>query len=143
MTVIINRFDEDNPVTFAALNENFQAIVSAINAMAGSNVLQLGALADDSPQYMPKAGGVFAGQISAPAILVGADPVVTDSEITDVVRDTDHATTVAYGLVKQLATLADVSTSISGTYQQAEVTALKTAINALLAAMRTAGVLAP
>lgn len=136
MTVIVTRFDENNPVTHELINGNFQALIAAINAMAGSAVLQLGAITDDSPQYMPKAGGVFLGQISAPAMLVGASPVATEDDLV-------AATTTDYGFVKMAVALADVSTSISGTYVQAEVLALKTAINALLAKMRTAGQLAP
>lgn len=130
MTVILNRFDDTNPLNTDGVNENFQALVAAINALGGSNLLQLGVVTDDSPQYMPKTGGTFIGQITAPSIMIGASPAVSRADL---------ATTVVAGVVKQAAILADFATSISNPPTQAEVNALKAHLNTLLANLRAAG----
>ncbi len=133
MTVILQRFDDTNPLNTDAVNANFQALVAVVNALAGSNALQLGVVVDDSPQYMPKTGGTFMGQIDAPSILLDGVPVI---------KQDDYATTLLRGLVMKAAAVADISTSISNPPTQAEVTALKNKVNELLASMRVAAQLA-
>ena len=134
MTVILERFDDNNPVNTPAINANFQAIVAAVNALAGSNVLQLGVLVDDSPLYMPKTGGAFSGQISAPSMVLNGNAVVARGDL---------ASTGLAGLVKAAAAVADLAGTPGVTYQQLEIIGIYAKINALLAALRTAGSLAP
>lgn len=133
MTVMLQRFDDTNPLNLTDINANFQALVAAVNTLAGSNVLQLSAVVDDSPEYMPKTGGTFSGQIAAPSILLAGQPVVKQS---------DYATTVLRGLVMKANAVADIASAISSPPTQAEVTAIKTTVNALLASMRAAAQLA-
>lgn len=52
------------------------------------------------------------------------------------------ATTTKRGTVLQAATVANLGQTISGTYTQSEVQAISTKVDALLAALRTAGVVA-
>lgn len=132
MTVIVQRFDEDNPLTYEALNANLQALVSAINAIAGDDVLQLGVVVDDSPQYMPKTGGTFTGQIVAPSMLIGSDAVVTRATTAEA---------ALRGVVLAAAALADFAGTFSSPPTQAECNALKTAHNTLLARLRASGAL--
>lgn len=131
MTVIVNRFDDTNPLNTNGVNENFQALIAAINALAGSNVVQLGVVVDDSPLYMPKTGGTFIGQIAAPSVLIAGELALTRADV---------ATTVLEGVVKAAAILADISTSVSSPPTQAEVLAIKTGLNTLLANLRAAGI---
>lgn len=134
MTVTVHRFGVDDPFSLDKLNDVHQALVSAINALAGDDVLQLGVPVDSSPQYMPKTGGEFLGQIKAPSILIGVNAVVTRA---------DTATTALAGVVKAATAVADIATAISNPPTQAEVTAIKNSVNSLLAALRVAGSLAP
>lgn len=128
-TVVLNRFDEDNPLDYDKLNANMQAIVAAINALAGDDVLQLGVVVDDSPQYMPKAGGTFLGQVAAPSMLVDSSPVVTQATV---------ATAGARGSVKQAAAVAALTQSISASPTQGQVQNIQTALNAVITAMKAA-----
>lgn len=140
MTVqTINRFDEDTPFTLARLNDNFQRLVAAVNTLAGEQIVQLGTVGgDDGSGALPITGGTLLGQLAAPSVVVGPAggtqyPVVTTN---------DAPTASVRGAVLRAAAIASVSTSISNPPTQAEVTALKTAINDILAAARTAGWLA-
>ncbi|MEQ8231216.1 MAG: hypothetical protein RLW61_14435 [Gammaproteobacteria bacterium] len=128
-TVVLNRFDEDNPLDYDKLNANMQSIVAAINALAGDDVLQLGVVVDDSPQYMPKAGGTFLGQVAAPSLLVDSSPVVTQATA---------ATAAVRGAVKRAANVAALAQSISNPPTQAQVTAIQTALNDILTAIKAA-----
>lgn len=128
-TVVLNRFDEDNPLDYDKLNANMQAIVAAINLLAGDDVLQLGVVVDDSPQYMPKAGGTFLGQVAAPSMLVDSSPVVTQATV---------ATAGARGSVKQAAAVAALTQSISASPTQGQVQNIQTALNAVITAMKAA-----
>lgn len=133
MPVILHRFDEDNPLELAKVNANFQALVAAINALAGENAVQLGVVIDDSPQYMPKTGGTFLGQVAAPALLVnGAAVVTTATAATGSVR----------GAVKQAATLAAMATAISNPPTQAQVTELRDLANTIIARLKAAEAMA-
>lgn len=131
MTVLLQRFDDENPLNTADINLNFQALVAAVNALTGSNTLQLTGVVDDSPLYMPKTGGTFLGQVAMPSALVAGQPVLTRSDV---------ATTGLAGVVLKAAALADIATAISNPPTQAEVTAIKNAFNALLANLRAAGI---
>jgi hypothetical protein len=134
MTVIVNRFDEGNPFELDKLNDNFQLLIAAINALAGDDVLSLGALVDTSPQYMPKTGGTFVGAVAMPSATVGGAAVVTTAIA---------ATTATRGAVKMALAVANLAGSITNPPTQAEVTAIFNKVNALLAELRTAGLLAP
>lgn len=129
MPVILNRFDEDNPLTLEAVNANFQALVAVVNSLAGENAVQLGVLLDDSPQYMPKAGGTFLGQVVAPSILIGTAPVVTTATA---------ATAAVRGAVKQASALAAMATAIGNPPTQSQVTELRDLLNSLIAALKAA-----
>lgn len=131
MTVLIQRFDDENPVNTDAINANNQALVAAINALAGSNVLQMSAVVDDSDVYMPKTGGTFSGQVAMPSALVGGQPVLTRADV---------ATTGLAGVVLKAVALADIATGVSNPPTQAEVLSIKTAHNQLLANLRAAGI---
>ena len=109
--------------------------MAAINALAAEPLLQLGVTPGVSAGYMPVTGGTFQGQITAPSILVG--PVAGPQY--DVVTTNSAATTAAKGIVKMAAAVADLAQAISNPPTQAEVTAIQNKINALLAALRTAG----
>ncbi len=134
MTIVVNRFDEDNPFELDKLNDNFQLLIAAINTLAGDDVLSLGAVVDASPQYMPKTGGTFLGQVVAPSLIVDGAAVVTTATA---------ATTAVRGAVKMALAVADLAGSISNPPTQAEVTAIRDKVNALLAALRTAEMLTP
>lgn len=134
MTVVVNRFDEDNPFELDKLNENFQALIAAINALAADDVLSLGVIVDSSPQYMPKTGGTFTGQVAMPSAIVGGAPAVTTATA---------ATSATRGAVRMALAVADLAAAISNPPTQAEVTAIRDKVNALMASLRVAGVLAP
>ncbi len=127
------------PFSLQALDDNFAAIVAAINALSITPLLQLGATPGVFSAYMPLTGGSFAGQISAPSMLIGPPA----GPFFDVITANDTATTAVKGLVKQMTTIADIATAISNPPTQAQVTEIKDKINALLAAARTALQLAP
>lgn len=135
----INRFNENNPLTREKINENFQALMALINTLAGEVVVQFNnAPGNDGSQFVPKTGGAFFGQITAPSLLVGPNegtkhPVLTtDSAATEAVR----------GAVRMAAEVADLTQSISNPPTQSEVQAIQAKVNALLAALRTAGMVA-
>ena len=107
--------------------------------LAAEQLLQLGVTPGVYSGYMPVTGGTFQGQITAPSVLMG--PV--GGTQYEVVTKNSFATTAAAGIVKQMAAIADISTSISNPPTQAEVTAIKDKVNALLAAARTALLLTP
>ena len=135
--VIVHTFTAPGgePFSLTALDANIAAIVAAINALAAEPLLQLGVTPGVSAGYMPVTGGTFQGQITAPSILVG--PVAGPQY--DVVTTNSAATTAAKGIVKMAAAVADLAQAISNPPTQAEVTAIQNKINALLAALRTAG----
>lgn len=134
MTVIVNRFDENNPFELDKLNQNFQALIAAVNALAGDDVLSLGVVTDDSPQYMPKTGGTFLGHVTAPSLEVGGAAVVTTASA---------ASSATRGAVLRALAVASLAGGISNPPTQAEVAAIYNGVNALLVALRNAGVLAP
>lgn len=137
--VTINRFDENNPLTREKINENFQALIALVNTLAGEEIVQFtNAAGNDGSQYVPKTGGAFFGQITAPSILIGP----TSGTKYNAVTTNDMAATGQAGVVKQAAALADLTQSITSPPTQAEVQAIQGKVNALLAAMRTAGMLA-
>ena len=127
------------PFSLANLDANFAVFVAAINGLAAEPLLQLGVTPGVYSGYMPVTGGTFQGQITAPSVLMG--PV--GGTQYEVVTKNSFATTAAAGIVKQMAAIADISTSISNPPTQAEVTAIKDKVNALLAAARTALLLTP
>jgi len=137
MSVVLTRFTKSNPVTLKGINDNFAALVAAVNAMAGEEVVQMGAVAGiDDGGYVPKTGGRFFGQVSAPSLVLGPDAGPVYSAVT-----TDDAASEALaGVVKMAAAVADLSQSITNPPTQAEVTAIQNKVNALLAALRAAGV---
>ena len=126
------------PFSLANLDANFAVFVAAINGLAAEQLLQLGVTPGVYSGYMPVTDGTFQGQITAPSVLMG--PV--GGTQYEVVTKNSFATTAAAGIVKQMAAIADISTSISNPPTQAEVTAIKDKVNALLAAARTALMLA-
>lgn len=163
--VIVQKFGaEDAEFSLEALNGNFAALVAAINALSADTVLQLGVTPGNQSGYLPVTGGTLYGQITAPSVLVGPvggpqNPVLTTG---------DQATTGVRGPVKQAAANADAAASTvavttanaDATYGQPEAdlinelkadltqlvtdfNAVVTRLNALQAAMRTAGQLAP
>lgn len=127
------------PFSLANLDANFAVFVAAINGLAAEPLLQLGVTPGVYSGYMPVTGGTFQGQITAPSVLMG--PVGGTQH--EVVTKNSFATTAAAGIVKQMAAIADISTSISNPPTQAEVTAIKDKVNALLAAARGALLLTP
>ena len=127
------------PFSLGSLDANFAALVSAINGLAAEPLLQLGVSPGVFSGYLPISGGALYGSLSAPSILVG--PV--GGPFADVITKNDAATTALKGIVKMALAVADISTSISNPPTQAEVTAIKTTVNALLAALRAAGELSP
>lgn len=170
--VIVQKFGpEDASFSLDALNQNFAAMVAAINALAAETVLQLGVTPGNLSGYLPITGGTLAGQLTAPSMLVG--PV--GGTQYPVVTTNDAATAGVRGVVKQAAANVDASASAvavasanaaaqTGAYVQADVqtiatlanelktdmtqlvtdfNAAVTRLNALQAAMRTAGQLAP
>jgi hypothetical protein len=137
--VIVQEFNADN-FTITSLNTALQSIISAVNALAGEAVLQFGNLAGDpNAEYVPKTGGDFLGGITAPSVQVGPTPGTK----YNVVTTNDMAQAGTAGVVKLAAAVADLATAISNPPTQAEVTAIKDKVNALLASLRTAGSLAP
>ena len=138
--IVLTRFNTNNPFTIKDLNENFAAIVAAVNAMAGEEVVQMGAVGNlDSGGYVPKSGGRFYGQVSAPSLVIGPDAGPYNAAVTV----EDAPTGATRGVVLQAAAVADLAQSISNPPTQAEVTAIQDKINDLLTAARAAGWLAP
>ncbi len=127
------------PLSLANLDANFAAIVAAINGLAAEPLLQLGVTPGVYSGYMPVTGGNFQGQITAPSILVGP---VGGTQYA-VVTTNDAATEATRGVVKKAAAVSNVATAnADATYGQPEadlINELKTQVNALLAALRSAG----
>lgn len=161
--VLIFQFGEDEAFTLAKLNVNFQALVSAINALAAEQVLQFGP-ASASAQYLGIGGGTLLGQLAAPSILVGPDggtkyPVVTTQGATfqgdveapamsvgsptpfPVVTTNDAATLTTPGIVLQAEAVADPYTPAGATYSQAQAQNIIDLLTELLENLRTAGTL--
>lgn len=117
---LIFRFSDGEPFTLEKLNANFAQMLSAVNALAGEQLLTLGT-PPGAIDYVPVTGGSFAGQIAAPSLLVGPpgsqSPVVTLADV---------ASTADPGVVKQTAA-------------QANATASTVAVAAANAATQTAG----
>jgi hypothetical protein len=139
--VIIQNFTTPGgqPFSLVALDDNFAAIVAAVNELSTTPLLQLGATPGVFSGYLPLTGGSLAGQISAPSMLIGPPGGPFDA----VIHAANLATTAAAGLVKKMAAVADLATAISNPPTQAEVTEIRDKINALLAAARTALQLTP
>lgn len=143
------------PFSLEAINDNFAALVAAINALAAEPLLQLGVTPGNLSGYLPITGGSLQGQITAPSVLIG--PVAGPQY--PALTTNDAATTGGRGAVKQAVANADVAGAVpaggtgtaAGGWDNATnrdiaiatITELKTRINALQAALRTAGVLAP
>lgn len=137
--VILDEFNITNQFSLPKLNSNFQKLVGTINSLAAETLVQLGTSPGGDPSYMPITGGSFYGQITAPSMLVG--PVSGGTQYP-VVTTNDAATSGTPGAVKQAAAVADLGQTIAGP-SIAEVQAISDKVDALLAALRTAGVLAP
>lgn len=139
MTVVVQRFGESNPFTAEKLNTVIGQLVSAINTLAGEGVLVFGtAPGNDGTGYVPETGGTFYGQIAAPSVLLGP-PSGTQALA---VAANQVATTATAGLVKKAAAVADLGLTISNPPTQSEVDTIMDKVNALLAALRSAGSLA-
>jgi len=170
--VIVQRFGpEDASFSLDALNQNFAAVVAAVNALAADTLLQLGVTPGNLNGYLPITGGSLAGQVTAPSVLIG--PVAGPQY--PAVTTNDAATAGVRGVVKQAAANVDAVASAvavtsanaaaqTGAYVQADVQTIATLanelktdvvqivtdlnaaitrLNALQAALRTAGQLAP
>ena len=135
-TLILPRFDSSTPVSTDTLNQSFSAIVNAINMLSGSDILQWGQMAGSSP-YAELTGAAFLGGISAPSCLVGEA-----GGIYPVVTTNDLATLGLPGIVMKAAAVVVLAQSISSPPTQAEVTAIQTALNNLILALKAAGSLA-
>lgn len=133
MPLIIPEFDEnENPFTVDKLNDILKGFAGAINSLAGETVVQFSPTnPGDGTGYAQLAGATFLGQISAPSILIGpaAGPKY------DVVSKNDKAGAADYGVVKQAANVAALAQAITSPPTQAEVEAIQTALNDLLAAL--------
>lgn len=138
--VIIQKFDENNPPTIAALNTALQAIVAAVNALGAEPLLQFGASPGAQSAYLPVAGGTLYGQIVVPSILIG--PTNPPGPQYAAVHKNDKATAADYGLVKQGVAAANLTQAITNPPTQAEVQAIQTKVNDLLTSLRNATVIA-
>jgi len=136
--VVIDKFNESNQFSLNKLNSNFQSLVATINAIAADTLLQFGVSPGNQSDYMPVVGGSFQGQITAPSVLVGP---VGGSQY-NVITTNDTATTTAVGVVKQATAVVDLNQTIAGP-TVGEVQAISDKVDEILAALRTAGVLAP
>lgn len=136
--ITLPSFDADNPLDEAQVTQALQLIAGVVNGLAGEATLKVGsAPSNPNPDYVAQTGGNFLGQITASSVLVGP-PSGTQYAV---VTKNDLATSSAAGIAKAAAALADLNQTISGSYTQAEVQAISDKVDALLAALRTAGVL--
>lgn len=95
------------PFSIDGMNDNFAAIVAAINALAAEPLLQLGVTPGNLSGYMPITGGSFQGQITAPSVLIGpvAGPQYAGLTVNDL------ASTGAPGVVKKALANVDATAS--------------------------------
>lgn len=147
--------------SLADVEHNLNVLAQALSNISGEQIAA-GAVGDlaTNQSYMPRTGGSFGGAINAPSISVNGSPVALSADLASYVQtatltasyqttaaaDAKYATqalatTAAAGLVKAATALADLNQTISGTYSQSEVQAISDKVDALLAALRTAGVL--
>lgn len=96
------------PFSLNGLDANFAALVAAINALAAEPLLQFGVTPGAASGFMPVTGGSFAGQITAPSVLIG--PVAGPQY--PAVTTNDLATTGAAGVVKKAAANTDAAASV-------------------------------
>jgi hypothetical protein len=136
--VIIQEFSEENPPSIPALNTMLRSFVAAINGLAASPLLQVGASPVAAPGSLPLSGGSLYGQLTAPSLLIG--PVAGPQY--EVIHRNSKAGAADFGIVKKAAAVPDLATAISNPPTQAEVTEIKNKINALLASLRAAESLA-
>ncbi|MEJ1355741.1 MAG: hypothetical protein RPU39_13770 [Candidatus Sedimenticola sp. (ex Thyasira tokunagai)] len=92
LPIIMQEFSEEVPPDYATLNANFRVLVATINSLVGATVIQFGAPNGDQT-FVPAAGGRFAGQVSAPSILVGPEegplkPVITKAAAVPLLNQT-------------------------------------------------------
>lgn len=127
------------PFSLAGLDANFAAVVAAVNTLSTTPLLQLGATPGVFSGYLPLTGGTLAGQISAPSMLIGPP----GGPFTAVIHAGNLADVATAGIVKKMPAIANIGGSVSNPPTQAEVTAIRDKVDALLAALRTAGILAP
>lgn len=135
--VLLYEFSATEPFTLDKLNVNFQGLASVVNALAAEQVAQFGS-ASPSAQYLGIGGGTLLGQLAAPSILVGPDGGTKYAVVTT----NNAATPATRGAVLQAAAVADLSLTAGASYSQAQLQAVINKVDALLAALRTAGVLA-
>lgn len=135
--VVVNKFDEATPFTLQRLNDNFAAVVAAMNALALDTLLQFGATAGGSPTYMPVTGGSFLGAIDAPSMQIGP----STGPKNDVVHTGAAATGAVRGAVYQAAASANTAAAPGAAYVQAEMQAILTELRDLKTKLRNAGVL--
>ena len=137
MSVKLYKFGESETFSLEKLNENTIRLAAQINALAGSQLLDVGgATGNDGSGYAPLIGANFLGQITAPSVLVGPSsarkPVVTEGSL---------ATTTKAGIVKAATAVADLAQDVSATPTEAEVQLISDKVDALLGALRTAGLM--
>lgn len=143
------------------IEHNFEVVMEQIELLSGSNPIQVA-------PYVPATGGTFTGGIDAPAVTVGGQPVAlqsltysvtaadatfrtiadsyaksetyTQSEVDALVPGT--ATVLTEGVVLQSAAVAALSLTVSASFVQAEVQSIATKVDAILTALKNAGIMA-
>jgi hypothetical protein len=137
-TLTLQKFSGDHPFSIDELNITLDAIAGTINGLAGQQVIQFTPLGgNDNSAYVPASGGDFTGPITAPSMQIGDESAKYPVLTTD-----DAATTAIKGPVLKAAAVSALTQTISASPTQAEVTAIQTKLNDLIAKMKTAGSLA-
>lgn len=135
---VIFQFGDAEPFTLDKLNANFGNLAAAINSLAADQMLQVGAVAGATPEYVPVTGGQYYGQVGVPSLVIGPPGGTTYLAVSR----GDLATPTDVGVAKQAAASANTAAAVGASYSQAEVQAILDELRDLKTKLRTAGVLA-
>ena len=134
---VIFQFSDGEPFTLDKLNANFANIAGAVNSLAATQMLQIGAV-PGSAAWVPATGGQFYGQVGVPSLVIGPPGGMTYLAVSR----GDFATTTDVGVVKKAAASADSAASAASSYSQAQVQGILDELRDLKVKLRAAGLLA-
>lgn len=137
MALVIEEFNETNPFSIDKLNGIIKSLVGLVNTLAGEELAQYSPTGvPDGSGYAKLSGSEFAGQVSAPSMMIG--PIGGPKYA--VISKNNLADAGDPGLVELVALIEDLNQAIAGP-SIAEVQAISDKVDELIAALKAAKVM--
>jgi hypothetical protein len=103
--ITLTVFDDDTVVDIDLINANFRKLASAVNTLAGTQIIAFNTLpTDESSGFVPLTGARMTGTLTAPNFRV-----IDGAGFKGVIIEDQMATTATAGLVKQGNHVAKIS----------------------------------